>query len=827
MRVVHLFIPMFLISFTALAAPRTDANAAWNVNINPDGSNPAAYRGEWPNHRYFPSPDDWRNVPVYQFITDRFRDGNPNNNDIKYGGYNLYDVTTRHGGDFTGVKESLPYIKSLGFDAIWISPIFQNQFNSYHGYAQVDFTLLDQRFGTLEELRAMVDEAHRLGMYVIVDIVVNHMADFYAFEGGGDDFHMHDGEYPLVLKNPENPDQQYADFKADNRFFKEGQYCDVYDDNGEKRVDPGSGSYWFSDFHHNGKLNSYGDPWQNHLGKIYGAMDDVRVTHPRVQDKIIAMTKALISSADIDGIRMDTPMQVPLYFFKRWTPAVKAHAKSLGKKNFFIFGEFYCSRERAATMVGRGRTPQMYGQPFTFIDDDYTMDSGINYRFYYDFVIKAIKYQENKLDQAKTVFQDDMRAYDFYNPEKKEVVYSMLNFINNHDQERMNWAPDGYQKTMLGSAVIAFWPGIPLYYYGDEQGFATEGSAVDGPSREDFMTSKAWYDRRSNKADLNPAVGDNFDMTHPHFRYVQTLMNVRRQYFALRTTDSIHERWMQKDATNGIYAFTRVWGDSKNWVLVAFNTWKERLSAGGSQGALYTGWSEGTRIVNALYPDEKYVLGKDGVLPELSMGGYETKVFVREDNLQPLNPVVTAIEPKHDERISGGLKEIVLHFSEEIVPESLKSNVVYDGKRLTQEHYSLDGKTLRFNVEVSPGIHRVRILDGVRAKNGKTINAAFTSRFRSGDNLNPLIQTQRNPIEDGSLASFGPVKDGERDVLFHHKAKGAEKYRVSMDNGTTWTEWKPYVENSAHRVKASGELTVQAQYWADGSAAYFARAVVK
>ena len=68
-------------------------------------------------------------------------------------------------------------------------------------YAQEDFTLLDDRFGTLADFREMVDEAHRLGMYVIVDIVVNHMANLFYFEGhpnGGAPFHMHDGEYNLI-----------------------------------------------------------------------------------------------------------------------------------------------------------------------------------------------------------------------------------------------------------------------------------------------------------------------------------------------------------------------------------------------------------------------------------------------------------------------------------------------------------------------------------------------------------------------------------------------------------------------------------------------------
>ena len=66
---------LFLFFFSclgALAAPNTRENAAWNVNFSKNGSNPAGYYGQWPGHHYAPSPSDWRNVGVYEFITDRF-----------------------------------------------------------------------------------------------------------------------------------------------------------------------------------------------------------------------------------------------------------------------------------------------------------------------------------------------------------------------------------------------------------------------------------------------------------------------------------------------------------------------------------------------------------------------------------------------------------------------------------------------------------------------------------------------------------------------------------------------------------------------------------
>lgn len=87
-----IFIILVLLLEIAFSARNTPQNQPYNVNMNPDGTNPARYYGEWAGHSYFPSPSDWRKESIYQFITDRFADGDPTNNDGKYGGYNLYKV---------------------------------------------------------------------------------------------------------------------------------------------------------------------------------------------------------------------------------------------------------------------------------------------------------------------------------------------------------------------------------------------------------------------------------------------------------------------------------------------------------------------------------------------------------------------------------------------------------------------------------------------------------------------------------------------------------------------------------------------------------------
>lgn len=806
------------------ASPWTSENSAWNVNTN-STSDPASYCGGWSGHTYYPSPDDWRKVPVYQFITDRFCDGQPDNNELAYPGYDLRDVGARHGGDFLGVRDRLEYIRALGYKAIWVSPVFQNRNNSYHGYGQIDFTLLDKRFGTVEDFRAMVDKAHSLGMYVIVDIVVNHLENLYYFEGHPSDgapFRLHAGEYQLF---PRNPGETYVDFPVDNTFYGTGQYCDIFGDDGYRRTDSGSGSFWLSDLHHNGDLNDYGDPWQNHLGKIYGSLDDLRVTHPRVQDKIIAMTKSLISSCDIDGIRMDTPMQVPRYFFQRWCPAVKAHAATLGKSDFFIFGEFYCARERAATMVGRGKSPNQWGNPYAFIDSDYTMAGGINYRAYFDFFQTAVKEQVNgNLGKLKAGLDTDLTAYDFYDPAVSEFRYTHLNFYNNHDQWRMvhnsGGAAAGFLKTDLASGIIAFWPGLPLFYYGDEQGFCSYGTALDGWSREDFMTSLAW-DNAGALVSPNPAQKDNFDMTNPHYLWVQKCMNAREKYGALQATQEIYERWMQTGAGNGIYIYSRAFGTLNNWAMVAFNTWSGTLSAGGSLGDLYTGWNAGDVIVNALDPAETYTLTTGGKLASLDVPGYGVKVFVLESNFRALSPVVTNVVPAHDERITGSALTVRLNLSEAMDEASVKLAFRYDGQAVSASalNWNASSRELSYAVTATDGIHTVEVLTNALSSAGLNLFGKFRSRFLYGSNDNILVN--RTATNDVNLINQGAATTTTANVTLYHKAAGAAKMRVRV--GTeAWSAWQPYATTSACALTAgNGAKSVDVQYWVDGSAAYF------
>jgi len=135
----------------------------------------------------FPSPGDWREVPIYFLMLDRF-----NNPAAPPQGIWNRRFDFRQGGTFKGVQAQLGYLAALGTRAIWISPVLKNaqpegRWN-YHGYGAQDFLTVDGRFASdgqsataARELAALIDEAHARGLYVVLDIVLNHAAEVFDY----------------------------------------------------------------------------------------------------------------------------------------------------------------------------------------------------------------------------------------------------------------------------------------------------------------------------------------------------------------------------------------------------------------------------------------------------------------------------------------------------------------------------------------------------------------------------------------------------------------------------------------------------------------------
>lgn len=239
---------------------------------------------------------------MYLIMIDRFADGDPSNN----GG--IYDRKNKfyyHGGDLQGVIDRLPYLKDLGVTAIWLTPWYDNYdrlnqielkedkpSTGFHGYNPQDFYGVEEHFGTLAKLRELVDAAHRAGLKIIQDQVMNHT-----------------GPYHPWVDDPPTP-TWFNGTKA--RHLKNSfQTWVLHDPRAVESLKRETLEGWFLDF-----------------------LPDLNQQDPEVARYLIQNTLWWIGTTGLDGIRMDTWQYVPNSFWKEWTAAVKKEFP-----NFRVVGE--------------------------------------------------------------------------------------------------------------------------------------------------------------------------------------------------------------------------------------------------------------------------------------------------------------------------------------------------------------------------------------------------------------------------------------------------------------------------------------------------------
>jgi len=180
---------------------------------------------------------NWDEAIIYFMLTDRFYDGNTSNNISNNGAFDKNKAGSYHGGDFAGVTQKLDYLKDLGVNTIWLTPIVENtlgnfstkeemdkgnDYYSYHGYWATDFKALNPYLGTVEELHTLLDEAHARDMKIMVDVVLNH-AGYY-----NDEHPLKDKDILDLLRDGtinENEERQWIaglpDFDTENQTVRE------------------------------------------------------------------------------------------------------------------------------------------------------------------------------------------------------------------------------------------------------------------------------------------------------------------------------------------------------------------------------------------------------------------------------------------------------------------------------------------------------------------------------------------------------------------------------------------------------------------------------
>ena len=382
---------------------------------------------------------------LYMLMPDRFANGNPKNDVIK--GMedqlcNRNEPSLRHGGDLEGLRQHLDYFTDLGVTALWLTPVLENdrpadggKHSTYHGYATTDYYRVDPRFGTNEEYKALIDECHKKGLKVVMDMIFNHCGDYHPWA-------------------------------KDTRI----------DENGKTIKDYPSKD-WFNSPNYglqtSYKLTPVLDPYASKVdmketvdGWFVPSMPDLNQRNPHVIKYLIQNSIWWIETVGIDGIRMDTYPYADRQAMADWM-------KVLNKEypNFNTVGETWVT-EPAYTAAWQ--------------KDSKLSDINSNLKTVMDFAFF------DRLSQAKNEETDDWwKGWNrIYNSLCYDYLYtdpsSVMAFIENHDTDR--YLGNGKDSTALKQAyaLLLTMKRIPQLYYGTEILMNGTKAETDGNVRQDF-----------------------------------------------------------------------------------------------------------------------------------------------------------------------------------------------------------------------------------------------------------------------------------------------------------------------------------------------------
>ena len=383
---------------------------------------------------------------LYLLMPDRFAQGKNHNPQVK--GMRPYTEdrkkpSLRHGGDLEGIREHLDYFKELGVTALWLTPVLENdspdmdQWSTYHGYATTNYYRVDPRFGTNEDYRRLVDEAHQKGLKVVMDMIFNHSGFEHPW--------THDMPSKDWLNLPEWLEKSKGTSDPRGTNFLQTSY----------------------------KLTPVLDPYASEVdmretveGWFVTTMPDLNQKNPHLMRYLIQNSIWWIETIGIDGIRMDTYPYAYREPMAQWM-------KELDEEypNFNTVGETWVT-EPAYTAA-------------------WQKDSKLSDVNTYLKTVMDFSFQE-KLDSAKHEETDhwwrgmnrlyNSFCYDYLYPNPSSVMA----FIDNHDTDR--FLGNGKDSLALKQALALLLTvnRIPQLYYGTEIMMNGTKRRSDGYVRKDF-----------------------------------------------------------------------------------------------------------------------------------------------------------------------------------------------------------------------------------------------------------------------------------------------------------------------------------------------------
>ena len=461
---------------------------------------------------------------IYFVMLDRFSNGNTSNDYGSAGsssavwqsGLNRSDAGYYHGGDIKGVANQIPYIKGLGFTAIWVTPIVRQNTTqggsaAYHGYWGLGFDQVDSHLGTLQDWKDFVNAAHAAGLKVILDIVINHTGDTIKYGTGN---YSYESSTTAPYKTSAGATFDPKLFAGLSTFptlsptvsFTKKPYVESWATNIKSPS-------WLNNvvnYHNRGDTTWSGESEQ--WGDFFG-LDDLFTESPTVVNGWISVYQNWIINTGVDGFRIDTAKHVNEAFWNSFLPAMRTAANSTGKSSFPMWGEVWDGNVNNTSY--------------------WMKNAGWTELLDFPFQGRAVDFVNNRNSSSMTsLFNDD----DLY-VTANSSANNLGTFLGNHDMGRVGLflsqattnTTTMLSRDKLAHALMFGVRGNPIVYYGDE--FGLRGTGGDKAARQDLFATQvsSWK--------TEPRIGGTAIGTNSSFATTNPLQTTLRSLTALRANN--------------------------------------------------------------------------------------------------------------------------------------------------------------------------------------------------------------------------------------------------------------------------------------------------
>lgn len=342
----------------------------------------------------------------------------------------FYDSNGDGIGDLNGVTEKLDHVSDLGANAIWFMPIMPSP--SYHKYDVTDYKAIHPDYGTIDDFKKLLDEAHKRDIKIVIDLIINHTSS----------------EHPWFIESRKGRDNPYRDYyvwaqKDTIADFIEKKVITLDSDNITQWHDPGLGEDYY-------------------YGFFIGGMPDLNFDNLKLRQEIYDIGRFWLEEVGVDGFRLDAAKHI--YPDDRATDNhefwkdFRAEMTKI-KPDVYLVGEVYDKKEIVA--------PFLPGLPALF-----------NFDFHYT-LIESLNKQNGML-----LVNKEKSVLDYYNSITTDFIDATIS--SNHDQPRLlNELNSDSKKYKQAIAILMSMPGAPYIYYGEEIGML--GLKPDEQIREPFL----------------------------------------------------------------------------------------------------------------------------------------------------------------------------------------------------------------------------------------------------------------------------------------------------------------------------------------------------